>query len=242
MSKKRIDVILFEKKYVDSRAKAQALIMSGNVIVNGEKVLKSGAKFDEENLKIEIKEIFPYVSRGALKLKSAMEYFDLFFNEKIAVDIGSSTGGFTDFMLQNGIKKVYAIDVGTNQLAYKIRMDDRVVVREKTNARYLEKSDFAPLPDIAVCDVSFISLKLIFPVVARLECKEFVALIKPQFEVGKDVNGFDGIVRRESDRLMAIEKVKTYALENGFKIIGITKSVIKGPKGNQEYLIYLKNV
>jgi 23S rRNA (cytidine1920-2'-O)/16S rRNA (cytidine1409-2'-O)-methyltransferase len=239
LAKKRLDQILAEQGLVSSRTLAQSLIIQGQVLVNGEKVTKPGHRFSEDSISIEIKKTFPYVSRGALKLKKALEVFSIDPRGRVAMDIGSSTGGFTDVLLKNGAAHVYAVDVGTNQLAYSLRSDSRVTVMEQTNARYLKRQMFAPLPDLAVTDVSFISLSLILPVIAHLGCRETVALIKPQFEVGKEIPGFDGVVRKDKDREKAVEKVKQYAMENGFLVKGVEKSPIQGPKGNVEYLIYL---
>lgn len=238
MAKKRLDHLLVEQNLVESRSKAQALIMSGNVFVNEEKITKSGARFNE-GVTLRVKEQFPYVSRGALKLEQALKDFSLDFKDLIVLDMGSSTGGFTDLVLQNGAKMVYAVDVGTNQLHYKLRSDERVCVMEQTNGRILELSHFEQIIDFAVCDVSFISLKLILPVFKRLNIKKAVVLIKPQFEVGKEIEGFDGVVKKEEHRELAINRVKSYAKESGYQVSGLSKSPIQGPKGNQEYLLYL---
>jgi len=239
LSKKRLDILLTEQQLTDSRNKAQTLIMQGKVFVNGEKITKPGLQF-KEDCEIHVKEEIPFVSRGAYKLEKALDTFSINPQGKTAVDIGSSTGGFTDLLLKRGASKVYAVDVGTNQLAYSLRIDPRVVVMENTNARFLKKTDFTPPPVLAVTDVSFISLSLILPVIKELNCLETIALIKPQFEIGREIKNFDGVVRKQEDREKAIEKVKAYALELDFKIQGIAESPIQGPKGNVEYLIYLK--
>lgn len=217
--------------------------MAGQVFVDGHKSDKVGTKY-EENAQICIKELFPYVSRGALKLEKAFIEFNLDFKCKIVCDIGSSTGGFTDFALKNGAKKVFAVDVGTGQLAQKIREDERVKVMERTDFRSVEVFDEDI--DIFVCDVSFISLKKIIPKVYEIvqtqknKSCEFIALIKPQFEAGtKEVSRGKGVIRDETLRQEIVEDIKNYATEIGFQTLGIVESPITGAKGNVEYLLYL---
>lgn len=241
MAKQRLDILLVEKGLAATRSQAQGMILQGLVQVNEEVISKAGHSFDPARDVITLKEVFPYVSRGALKLIKALDTFPLSVEGRVVLDIGSSTGGFTDVCLSRGARLVYAVDVGTNQLAYKLRQDKRVVALEKTNARYLEPSLFDPPPSLAVCDVSFISLKLIIPVVKKISIPDFVALIKPQFEVGKEIPGFDGVVKRDEERELAIVRVKEYAHDAGFVVSGLCESPITGPKGNVEYLIYLKN-
>ena len=239
MPKKRIDQILVDNGYVDSKNKAQALIMAGQVFAAGQMIGKSGIKIDD-SVDISIKELFPYVSRGALKLKKAFSEFHLDFKDKIICDIGSSTGGFTDFALQNGAQKAYAIDVGTGQLAQKIREDDRVVVMEKTDFRHVDA-----LPDkidYFVCDVSFISLKKIIPKIKELAQAgaEAILLIKPQFEAGvKDVSKGKGVIRDEALRLKIVQEITEFALATGCQVLGVTTSPITGAKGNVEFLLHL---
>jgi 23S rRNA (cytidine1920-2'-O)/16S rRNA (cytidine1409-2'-O)-methyltransferase len=241
MAKKRLDEILTERNLTDSRTKAQALIMSGNVYAGGHQATKSGMKFDEDE-NICVKDPFPYVSRGALKLEKAYEVFNIDFEGKTVCDIGSSTGGFTDFALKHGARKVFAIDVGTGQLAQKIREDDRVVVMEKTDFR-----DVRELPeeiDIFVCDVSFISLKKIIQKIKDLATKpaEIILLVKPQFEAGvKEVSRGKGVIKDENLRKEIVDDIQKFATEKGFTVIGTTESPITGAKGNVEYLLYLKN-
>ncbi len=244
MAKTRLDQLLFDRNLVESRTKAQALIMAGQVFVNGQMSDKVGTKY-EEDIEICIKELFPYVSRGALKLEKAYAEFGLDFKDKIVCDIGSSTGGFTDFVLKNGAKKVYAVDVGTGQLAQRIREDERVKVMERTDFRSVEVFDEDI--DTFVCDVSFISLKKIIPKVYELvqaqknKSCEFIALIKPQFEAGtKEVSRGKGVIKDELLRLEIVEDIKVFAPSIGFSIMGLVESPITGAKGNVEYLIYLK--
>lgn len=238
--KKRIDILLTEKGLAESRGKAQALLMSGQVFVDGKRVDKAGATI-EESLEIEVKERFPYVSRGALKIQKAYEDFSLDFKDKIICDIGSSTGGFTDFALVHGAKKVYAIDVGYGQLDQKLREDSRVVVMEKTNFRNVEK-----LPekiDFFVCDVSFISLKKIIPQIRKIADypTQSVLLIKPQFEVGKEVaDKCKGVIKKEEIRVNVVEDIARFAENLGLKVKGIAESPITGAKGNKEFLLWLE--
>ena len=240
--KKRLDVILTERKLAENRTKAQAIIMSGIVYVDGQKADKPGVSY-EETVDIEVRgAACPYVSRGGLKLEKAMQVWPITLEGKTCADIGSSTGGFTDCMLQNGAAKVYAVDVGTNQLAWKLRTDPRVVCLEKTNARTLTAEQVPDPLDFASIDVSFISLKLIFPALYPLlrQGGEIACLIKPQFEAGREKVGKKGVVRDAAVHLEVLEHFLEHAKENNFTILGITYSPIRGPEGNIEYLGYLR--
>ncbi len=240
--KERLDQLLVKNGYAESREKAKAIIMAGIVYVNGQKEDKPGTFFKEENLKIEVRgKTLKYVSRGGLKLEKAMEAYEISLEDTICMDIGASTGGFTDCMLQNGAKKVYAIDVGYGQLAWKLRQDERVVCMEKTNFRYVTREQVKEEINIASVDVSFISLtKILTPAYELLkEEGKIICLIKPQFEAGKDKVGKKGVVREPSVHIEVIEKVMDYAMEVGFQVIGLTYSPIKGPEGNIEYLALL---
>lgn len=237
MKKQRLDVALVERGLVDSRTKAQSLIMARRVLVNEKHVDKAGATVDEDDvLRIEALE-HPWVGRGGMKLAHALQQFDVDVRGKTCVDIGASTGGFTDVMLTNGAAKVYAIDVGYGQLDQSLRTDPRVVNREKVNARYLSGADFDEPIDFVSIDVSFISLQLILPAVMKFLDGELVALIKPQFEVGKGDVGKGGIVRDEVRRAAAVESVITFARKIGFEVKGVIESPIRGAEGNVEYLM-----
>ncbi len=241
-NKTRLDVLLTERGLLDSRQKAQATIMSGIVFVNGQRVDKVGTAVSNDAL-IEIRgTTLPYVSRGGLKLEKAMQTFPLTLTGKICADIGASTGGFTDCMLQNGAKKVYAVDVGYGQLDWKLRNDARVVCMERTNARYLTHEEIPEELDFASVDVSFISLKLIFPALYGLlrEGGEIACLIKPQFEAGREKVGKKGVVRDPAVHLEVLEHFLIHAKENHFTVLGITYSPICGPEGNIEYLGFLR--
>lgn len=241
-NKTRLDVLLTERGLLDSRQKAQATIMSGIVFVNGQRVDKVGTAVSNDAL-IEIRgTTLPYVSRGGLKLEKAMQTFPLTLTGKICADIGASTGGFTDCMLQNGAKKVYAVDVGYGQLDWKLRKDARVVCMERTNARYLTHEEIPEELDFASVDVSFISLKLIFPALYGLlrEGGEIACLIKPQFEAGREKVGKKGVVRDPAVHLEVLEHFLIHAKENHFTVLGITYSPIRGPEGNIEYLGFLR--
>ena len=241
-NKTRLDVLLTERGLLDSRQKAQATIMSGIVFVNGQRVDKVGTAVSNDAL-IEIRgATLPYVSRGGLKLEKAMQTFPLTLTGKICADIGASTGGFTDCMLQNGAKKVYAVDVGYGQLDWKLRNDGRVVCMERTNARYLTHEEIPEELDFASVDVSFISLKLIFPALYGLlrEGGEIACLIKPQFEAGREKVGKKGVVRDPAVHLEVLEHFLIHAKENHFTVLGITYSPIRGPEGNIEYLGFLR--
>ena len=241
-NKTRLDVLLTERGLLDSRQKAQATIMSGIVFVNGQRVDKVGTAVSNDAL-IEIRgTTLPYVSRGGLKLEKAMQTFPLTLTGKICADIGASTGGFTDCMLQNGAKKVYAVDVGYGQLDWKLRNDARVVCMERTNARYLTHEEIPEELDFASVDVSFISLKLIFPALYGLlrEGGEIACLIKPQFEAGREKVGKKGVVRDPAVHLEVLEHFLIHAKKNHFTVLGITYSPIRGPEGNIEYLGFLR--
>ena len=241
-NKTRLDVLLAQRGLLDSRQKAQATIMSGIVFVNGQRVDKAGTMIDND-AQIEIRGAkLQYVSRGGLKLEKAMQTFPLDLHEKICADIGASTGGFTDCMLQNGAKKVYAVDVGYGQLDWKLRNDERVVCMERTNARYLTHQEIPDELDFASIDVSFISLKLIFPALYELlrQGGEIACLIKPQFEAGREKVGKKGVVRDPAVHLEVLEHFLIHAKENHFTVLGITYSPIRGPEGNIEYLGFLR--
>ncbi len=241
--KERLDVLLVKKGLAPSREKAKAIIMTGSVFVDGQREDKAGTAFEEEKVHIEVRgETLKYVSRGGLKLEKAMQEFPIDLTDAVCMDIGASTGGFTDCMLQNGAAKVYAVDVGHGQLAWKLRNDERVVCMEKTNFRYMQPEDIADKLDFASVDVSFISLtKILIP--ARNLLKDnakMVCLIKPQFEAGKDKVGKKGVVREPEIHEEVINKIVTYADMIGFEIKGLSYSPIKGPEGNIEYLVFLE--
>ena len=240
--KERLDVLLVKRNLAESRVKAKALIMSGIVYVNGQKEDKAGTTF-EETAPIEVRgSTLKYVSRGGLKLEKAMDRFGVRLDGKICMDVGASTGGFTDCMLQNGAVKVYSVDVGHGQLAWKLRNDERVVCMEKTNIRYVAPEDIADPIGFASIDVSFISLtKVLGPVKALLEDNgQIVCLIKPQFEAGREKVGKKGVVREPAVHLEVIDMVIDYALSIGFEALNLEFSPIKGPEGNIEYLLYLQ--
>ena len=242
MTKKRLDVLLTERGMVDSRHRAQALIMAGQVYVAGQKVDKAGASIDE-NAGIEVRgQTLSYVSRGGLKLEKAMKTWPIRLDGFICGDIGASTGGFTDCMLQNGAVRVYAVDVGYGQLAWILRSDERVVCLERTNARYLTREQVTDELDFASVDVSFISLKLILPALRGLlkPTGQVVCLVKPQFEAGKEKVGKKGVVRDPAVHLEVLEHFLDHAKEADFSVKDITFSPIRGPEGNIEYLGWLR--
>jgi 23S rRNA (cytidine1920-2'-O)/16S rRNA (cytidine1409-2'-O)-methyltransferase len=242
MKKQRLDVALVERGICETRSKAQSLIMARRILVNDQHVDKAGATVGEfDELRIEQLE-HPWVGRGGMKLAHAFREFGINVEGKICADIGASTGGFTDVMLKSGAKKVYAIDVGYGQIDVSLRNDARVVNREKVNARYLTAGDFDDVIEFVSIDVSFIPLKLILPAVATFLRGELVALIKPQFEVGKADVGKGGIVRDETKRAAAVEAVVAFAREIGFEVRGVTESPVKGAEGNVEYLMYAGNL
>ena len=239
--KDRLDVLLVKRGLAESREKAKAVIMSGIVYVDGQKEDKAGQTFaDTANIEVRGNTL-KYVSRGGLKLEKAMECFDVSVKDKVCMDIGASSGGFTDCMLQNGAKKVYAVDVGHGQLAWKLRNDMRVVVMEKTNIRYVKPEDIGESIDFASIDVSFISLSKVLPAAYNLlgERGEIVALIKPQFEAGREKVGKKGVVREKSTHIEVIQNCFAYAKENGFFVRELEFSPVKGPEGNIEYLYHL---
>ncbi len=241
--KERLDILLVRQGLAPSREKAKAVIMTGNVYVNGQREDKAGAAFEEEKVHIEVKGAAPkYVSRGGLKLEKAMEAFAIGLADMVCMDIGASTGGFTDCMLQNGAAKVYSVDVGHGQLAWKLRQDERVICMEKTNFRYVQPEDIADRLDFASVDVSFISLtKILIPARNLLKVPgRMVCLIKPQFEAGRDKVGKKGVVREPEIHEEVIHKIVIYAELVGFSVKGLTFSPVKGPEGNIEYLIYLE--
>ena len=241
--KERLDVLLVNRNLAESREKAKAIIRSGIVYVDGQKEDKAGTMF-EDTVSVEVRgHTLAYVSRGGLKLEKAMTHFGVTLNGKICMDVGASTGGFTDCMLQNGAVKVYSVDVGHGQLAWKLRNDERVVCMEKTNIRYVTPEDIPDRIQFASIDVSFISLtKVLGPVKELLtEDGQIVCLIKPQFEAGREKVGKKGVVREKSTHLEVIESVIAFAKSIGFGILNLEFSPIKGPEGNIEYLLYLQN-
>ena len=241
--KERLDVLLVRRGLAESRDKAKAVIMAGCVYVNDQKEDKAGAMFDETKISnLEVRgNTLPYVSRGGLKLAKAMKQFDISLEGKVCMDIGASTGGFTDCMLQNGAVKVYSVDVGHGQLAWKLRNDERVVCMEKTNFRYMVREDIQDDLDFASVDVSFISLtKILGPAYNLLKTDaQMVCLIKPQFEAGKEKVGKKGVVREPSVHREVIEMVMDYAVSIGFEILHLDFSPIRGPEGNIEYLLHI---
>lgn len=240
--KQRLDVALVERGLIASREKAKVVIMEGLVYVNGQKSDKAGAQVKDDD-KIEVRgETLRYVSRGGKKLEKAMQVFPITLNDCICIDIGASTGGFTDCMLQNGAKKVYSVDVGYGQLAWSLRTDERVVNLERTNIRYVTEEQIPDPIDFISVDVSFISLTLVLPVAYRLlrPGAQMVCLVKPQFEAGKDKVGKKGVVREPQIHKEVIQKVTACAKELGFLRMGLDFSPIKGPEGNIEYLLFLK--
>ncbi|HHW48584.1 MAG TPA: TlyA family RNA methyltransferase [Clostridiaceae bacterium] len=241
MKKERLDILLVKRGFFSSREKARSSIMAGAVLVDGNREDKPGAKVAED-ADIVIKEnINPYVSRGGLKLEKALKEFNIRLDGKTAIDVGASTGGFTDCMLKNGAKKVFAIDVGYGQLAWELRNDERVVCMERTNIRYVKPEDIGVAADFATVDVSFISLKKVLPVLMDLlnEDGEVVCLIKPQFEAGREKVGKHGVVRDKEVHREVIEDIIGFARETGFSVKALSYSPIKGPEGNIEYFTYL---
>ena len=241
-TKQRLDILLVEKGLCESREKAKALIMAGQVYVDGQKCDKAGENIDSSKMPEIRGETLKYVSRGGLKLEKAVNTFLITLKDKSCMDIGASTGGFTDCMLQNGAKKVFAIDVGYGQFSWKLRNDPRVVNMERTNIRYVTANDIDTPIDFASIDVSFISLRLVLPVLYELLSPfgEAVALIKPQFEAGRGQVGKKGVVKDINIHLSVVETVLSFAKSIGFSVCGLTFSPIKGPEGNIEYLAYLK--
>ncbi len=240
--KERLDVLLVRRGLAESREKAKAVIMSGSVYVNGQKEDKAGTMFNVEKARLEVRgNTLKYVSRGGLKLEKAVEQFQVELGGKVCMDIGASTGGFTDCMLQNGAAKVYAVDVGHGQLAWKLRNDERVICMEKTNFRYMVREDIAEELDFASVDVSFISLdKILGPAYNLLKPNaQMVCLIKPQFEAGREKVGKKGVVREPAVHKEVIEAVLAFTLTKGFGLLHLDFSPIRGPEGNIEYLMHL---
>lgn len=240
--KERLDILLVKGGFAESREKAKAIIMSGNVFVNNNREDKAGQTFDEKAI-IEVRgNTLKYVSRGGLKLEKAMANFEVSIDGKICMDVGASTGGFTDCMLQNGAVKVYSIDVGHGQLAWKLRQDERVVCMEKTNIRYVTNEDIPDLIDFSSIDVSFISLTKVLGPVRNLlaDNGQVVCLIKPQFEAGREKVGKKGVVRDKKVHIEVIEMVVEFAKSIGFNVLNLDFSPIKGPEGNIEYLLHIE--
>ena len=241
--KERLDVLLVKQGFAPSREKAKAILMSGIVYVDGQKEDKAGTMFDPEKIKIEVRgNTLPYVSRGGLKLEKALQVFPIDLQGKTCLDIGASTGGFTDCMLQNGAEKVFAVDVGHGQLDWKLRNDPRVVCMEKTNFRYMKADALGQQVDFASCDVSFISLtKILGPAFALLKpLGQMVCLIKPQFEAGREKVGKKGVVTDKAVQMEVVEKITQLAMQKGIHQMGLDFSPIKGPEGNIEYLLYME--
>ena len=242
MSKKRLDILMVEKNLAESREKAKRIIMSGIVYVDGEKEDKAGSTFEETAL-IEVRgKTLKYVSRGGLKLEKAMKSFSIDLTGNVCMDVGASTGGFTDCMLQCGAVKVYSVDVGHGQLDWKLRNDERVVCMEKTNIRYVEPKDIDEPVSFASVDVSFISLSKVLPPLRKLLRADgsVVCLIKPQFEAGREKVGKKGVVRDRAVHVEVIDNVLDFTMKEGFDILGLDFSPVKGPEGNIEYLMYIK--
>jgi 23S rRNA (cytidine1920-2'-O)/16S rRNA (cytidine1409-2'-O)-methyltransferase len=241
-TKDRVDKIMVDKGIVKSRERAKALIMAGNVFIDGRKVSKAG-DFVDAAAEVTLKEQdIPYVSRGGVKLEAALDFFGVAPSGKTVMDIGCSTGGFTDCVLKGGATKVYAVDVGYGQLDWSLRNDPRVILHEKTNIRYLERDRIPEMIDLTVIDVSFISLTQVLARVPDFldDNGDVIALIKPQFEVGKDMVEKGGVIRDEAKRLSAVQKVREFSESSGFVIMGVCESPITGQKGNIEYFIHLR--
>ena len=244
MAKERIDKILVERGLVASRERARALILAGQVLVADNVVDKAGTQiFVDAEIRLK-KDDMPYVSRGGLKLKKALESFPVLVDGLIALDVGASTGGFTDCLLQHGAAKVYAVDVGYGQLDWKLRNDDRVVNLERTNIRHIDAATIPEKPMLAVIDASFISLEKVLPPTLQLLAADaqIIALIKPQFEVGRGEVGKGGVVREQAKHEQVVERIKNFAVASDCEVIGLTESPLLGPKGNREFLIALQRV
>ncbi len=240
--KKRLDILVYEKGFAESREKAKAIIMAGLVYVDNQKADKPGTVYSEDcNLEYR-GEKQKYVSRGGYKLEKAIKKYELNLDDLICMDIGASTGGFTDCMLQNGAKHVYSVDVGYGQLAWKLRCDERVTNMERTNIRYVTHEQIEDNIDFFSIDVAFISLKLVIPTVKLMASKDArgVFLIKPQFEAGRESVGKKGVVRDKSVHVKVVEEITNFCIDNGFSVLGLEFSPIKGPEGNIEYLIYVR--
>lgn len=238
--KERLDILLVEKGICSSRERAKTSIMAGLVFIDGQRVDKAGEKVNIDAEILFKGEDMPYVSRGGFKLEKAIKAFDIDLTDNVCMDIGASTGGFTDCMLQNSASKVFSVDVGYGQFAWKLRVDPRVTCMERTNIRYVTPEDIGEKLDFASIDVSFISLRTIMPAVIELlkDSGKVVALIKPQFEAGKDKVGKKGVVRDKEVHKEVIDKIISFLMEKNMKIIGLSYSPIKGPEGNREYLVY----
>ena len=238
--KERLDILLVEKGIFSSRERAKTSIMAGKIFVDGQRIDKAGEKVSVNSEIIFKGQEIPYVSRGGLKLEEAMKEFNITLNDKVCMDIGASTGGFTDCMLQNNAKKVFSVDVGYGQFAWKLRTDERVVCMERTNIRYVKPEDIGVKLDFASIDVSFISLKKIMPATKELldDKGEVVALIKPQFEAGREKVGKKGVVRDINVHKEVVMDIVTFLIKEDFNILGVSFSPIKGPEGNIEYLVY----
>jgi len=243
--KKRLDLILVEREFFETREKAKREIMAGNVIVNEQVVIKAGIMFkDNDELNIRVKDKLKYVSRGGLKLEKAIKAWDLDFSDKLVLDIGASTGGFTDCALQNGARRVYSVDVGKNQLDWKLRNDEKVVSLEEMHIKDLKEEDIENKKvDFIVIDVSFISLTKVIPYFKKFlaQSGKIVMLVKPQFEVGREKIGRNGVVENEEYHNEAIKKIISFSKEEGYELIGVEDSPIKGAKGNKEFLMLIKS-
>ena len=243
--KKRLDLILVEREFFETREKANREIMAGNVIVNEQVVIKAGIMFkDNDELNIRVKDKMKYVSRGGLKLEKAIKAWDLDFSDKLVLDIGASTGGFTDCALQNGARRVYSVDVGKNQLDWKLRNDEKVVSLEEMHIKDLKEEDIENKKvDFIVIDVSFISLTKVIPYFKKFlaQSGKIVMLVKPQFEVGREKIGRNGVVENEEYHNEAIKKIISFSKEEGYELIGVEDSPIKGAKGNKEFLMLIKS-
>lgn len=243
MKKVRLDQLVYERGYTDSRERAKTTIMSGLVFVNGQRIDKPGTAIDPEAA-LEVRgEAIPFVSRGGFKLDKALKVFPVDPSGKHCIDCGASTGGFTDVLLQHGAEKVYAVDVGYGQLAWKLRTDERVVNLERTNLRYVTQEQIPETLDLAVMDVSFISIRLVLPAVRQLlkPDADIICLIKPQFEAGREEVGKKGVVRDEAVHRRVIEEILSFAPTIGLSVAGLDFSPIKGPEGNIEYICHMKN-
>lgn len=242
MKKIRLDQLVFERGFAESRERAKTTVMAGLVYVNGQKADKPGMSVAED-VSLEVRgNALPFVSRGGYKLDKAFKVFDIDARDKVCIDCGASTGGFTDVLLQHGAKRVYSVDVGYGQLAWKLRNDERVVNLERTNLRYVTDEQIPEELDMAVMDVSFISVKLVIPAVSALlkSGADYICLIKPQFEAGREEVGKKGVVRDSAVHLSVVNSVLDFARENGFSVMGLDFSPIKGPEGNIEYICHLK--
>ena len=243
--KKRLDLILVEREFFETREKAKREIMAGNVIVNEQVVIKAGTMFkDNDELNIRVKDKLKYVSRGGLKLEKAIKAWDLDFSDKLVLDIGASTGGFTDCALQNGARRVYSVDVGKNQLDWKLRNDEKVVSLEEMHIKDLKEEDIENKKvDFIVIDVSFISLTKVIPYFKKFlaQSGKIVMLVKPQFEVGREKIGRNGVVENEEYHNEVIKKIISFSKEEGYELIGVEDSPIKGAKGNKEFLMLIKS-